>query len=300
MIRDLFIIILLPFIASACRLDLDQAYDTLSSRYYRTQLEICIAQQIRNCAIPENTVAPSSLSYAGNPFVFSTHTPITPINPTVDGNPTSYTVNPSLPTGVSINSETGQLFGRPLASKATTNYTVTASNPNGSTNFTLTLTVNFDPSSVPGLKFWVRAEGLGLTNGDPVNSWNDLSGTGNTVISGTAPVYNSITNTINGKPVIRFTYGGGHNLSKTSPVGVCSSDSGSVFFVARVSNVVNSNIFTIGPVGTGGREIQFLGSGVIAANKSGVSTASSYNTGIATTAIRHVAFLQNGTTNIVF
>lgn len=60
------------------------------------------------------------------------------------------------------------------------------------------------PGGVTGLALWLDAAQLtGLTNGATVNTWNDLSGSGNnaTLASG-APTYQ--TNAINAKPVVRF------------------------------------------------------------------------------------------------
>lgn len=300
MIRDLFIISLLPFIASVCRLDLDQAYDTRSSRYYRTQLEICIAQQFRNCAIPGSTSAPSNLSYAGNPFTFSKNIAITPINPVITGEGLSFTVSPSLPSGLAINRETGQLSGTPLVLANTTKYVVTASNANGSTSFELSITVNFDPRAIAGLKFWVRAEDLALNNGDAVNSWTDLSGTGNTLTAVNAPTFYSTANTINGKPVVRFIHNT-NSLVNTSPTGVSASDSASIFFVLRSVTNNNHNVLIIGPVGTGARQILIVNTtGVLESNRSGLAVVASHAASWTVGLIKQAAILQNGSSNIIF
>jgi len=92
--------------------------------------------------ITVNDTAPSALSYAGSPFVFTINNPITAVNPTVTGTPTSYSVAPALPTGLSINTTTGQLAGTPTAIAANATYTVTATNSGGSTTFGLNITVN--------------------------------------------------------------------------------------------------------------------------------------------------------------
>jgi len=157
----------------------------------------------------------------------------------------------------------------------------------------------FDLNQVPGRKFWIRAEGLPLANGTTVTSWTDLSGTGNDLIPGVAPTFYSATNTINGKPIVRFLYGSGNNLLKTSPVGVSASDSGSVFFVVRLPLTVNSNVLTIGTSGGAGREVQITAGGIVALNKSGSFTVASYNSGWVANAVHQVSILQNGGTNVV-
>lgn len=157
----------------------------------------------------------------------------------------------------------------------------------------------FDLNQVPGRRLWIRAEGLTFTNGTAVTNWTDLSGNGNDLVPGVAPTFYSATNTINGKPVVRFQYGPGNNLLKTSPVGVSASDSGSIFFVARVPLTVNSNVITIGTTGGGGREVQITGGGIVALNKSGSSSVATYNSGWVANSVHQVSILQNGATNVV-
>ncbi|MCB1193750.1 MAG: putative Ig domain-containing protein [Leptospiraceae bacterium] len=115
--------------------------------------------------ITVNDAAPSSLSYAGNPFVFTKDATITAVNPTVTGTPVSYSVTPALPTGISINTTTGQLAGTPtVLSTTATNYTVTATNSGGSTTFVLTITVN---DAIPTISYtgspFILGQGTGTT-----------------------------------------------------------------------------------------------------------------------------------------
>ncbi len=284
---------------NVCKLNLTQPYDTRTADFYETQFIVCIVQQFKNCAILNLESPPSSLRYETNSFVFTKYLAISPVSPTVTGNSITYSVSPALPSGLTIDSTTGKLSGTPLESASLKTYTVTASNSGGSKSFQISITINFDPLLVPGLRFWVKAEGLPLTNGASVTSWTDLSNSGNTVIPGTAPTYYSSINTINGKPVVRFLYGSGHNLNKTSPLEVSVSDSGSIFFVARYVLAVNSNVMTIGTIGAGAREVQITSSGIIALNKSGVTTVASYSAGWATGTVHQVSILQNAATNIL-
>ena len=91
-----------------------------------------------------STDAPANLRYL-SPLVFTAGQDITPISPTVNGTVTSYTVS-SLPAGLIINATTGEISGTPTAVSAAANYTVTASNTNGSTTFDLHITIQ---SSTP-------------------------------------------------------------------------------------------------------------------------------------------------------
>jgi hypothetical protein len=75
---------------------------------------------------------PTALSYP-TPTLFAVNQPIVPINPTVQGMVTSYSVAPALPAGVALDSSSGTISGTPTATQAATTYKVTASNTGGST-----------------------------------------------------------------------------------------------------------------------------------------------------------------------
>ena len=63
----------------------------------------------------------------------------------------------------------------------------------------------FSPADVGGLKLWLRADSLGLADGDPIALWEDQSGNGNDFIqsaSSARPTYQ--TNEFGSMPVVRF------------------------------------------------------------------------------------------------
>lgn len=63
----------------------------------------------------------------------------------------------------------------------------------------------FGPRSVPGLKLWLTADALSLSDGDPVSAWPDSSGQGNTATQATGakqPLYKAAQ--VNNRPVVRF------------------------------------------------------------------------------------------------
>lgn len=66
---------------------------------------------------------------------------MTPLTPSVSGRVTSWSVDKTLPSGVSLNSGTGVISGTPTASMQMTNYEITASNEDNSGTTTLILTV---------------------------------------------------------------------------------------------------------------------------------------------------------------
>lgn len=90
--------------------------------------------------------APSGLSY-GTPPAFVLNQPITPLKPSVMGTVTSYSVSPTLPSGLSISGTTGVISGTPTVVTPKTTYTVTASNAGGSTTASLSIVVSSEGSA---------------------------------------------------------------------------------------------------------------------------------------------------------
>lgn len=64
----------------------------------------------------------------------------------------------------------------------------------------------FSPSDIAGLKLWLKADAItGLSDGDPVTTWEDASSANNDATQGTAnvkPLYK--TAIVNSLPVVRF------------------------------------------------------------------------------------------------
>jgi gliding motility-associated-like protein len=84
--------------------------------------------------------APSGLSYT-TPQGYEEGIDITPLDPNVTGFVASYSVSPSLPAGLILDTSTGRIFGTPTLAKPTTTYVVTATNSTGSTSTNLVITV---------------------------------------------------------------------------------------------------------------------------------------------------------------
>lgn len=64
----------------------------------------------------------------------------------------------------------------------------------------------FNPARIAGLKVWLAADQIaGLNDADPVASWTDLSGSGNTVTQGTGAKQPTFKiGILNGLPIVRF------------------------------------------------------------------------------------------------
>jgi hypothetical protein len=88
------------------------------------------------------TVKALSLSYSPSTITATVGQAIAAATPTVNGNISSYTVAPALPSGLTLNSTTGIISGTPTTVAAQATYVVTASNASGSTTASLQITVN--------------------------------------------------------------------------------------------------------------------------------------------------------------
>ena len=83
-----------------------------------------------------------SISYNPNTFDLTQNVAMSTVTPTVAGTVTSWSISPSLPTGLSLSSSNGAISGTPTAISSTTNYTITASNSGGSDTAVVTITVS--------------------------------------------------------------------------------------------------------------------------------------------------------------
>ena len=110
-------------------------------------------------SITVEDAAPAGLAYTTGTAVYTVGTPIPANSPTSTGGAvTSYSVNPALPAGLSLDDDTGIISGTPTAVTAKASYTVMASNATGSTTATLTITVNAAAAGVqfiPNMNQWI-------------------------------------------------------------------------------------------------------------------------------------------------
>jgi len=88
--------------------------------------------------------APTNLSYPATTIAAISGHVITGDTPTVVGVVSNWSVTPSLPAGLSLNSTTGAISGTPTAVTASSNYIVTAANTGGAANATLQIAVVAD------------------------------------------------------------------------------------------------------------------------------------------------------------
>lgn len=87
-------------------------------------------------------VAPTSLTFTTPSTLYVTNEPITPNAPVATGGPiATFSVSPSLPTGLSLNAVTGIISGTPAAVQSLVVYTITGSNSAGSVQAQVRITV---------------------------------------------------------------------------------------------------------------------------------------------------------------
>jgi hypothetical protein len=90
----------------------------------------------------QSVVPPSALSYTPSSASGTVDIAISTLTPSVTGTVTSYAVNPTLPSGLSLDAASGVISGTPSAVSASATYTVTATNGTGSTTATVMIEVS--------------------------------------------------------------------------------------------------------------------------------------------------------------
>ncbi|MEC8249111.1 MAG: putative Ig domain-containing protein, partial [Candidatus Thermoplasmatota archaeon] len=126
-----------------------------------------------------NDVAPSSIQYNPNSFTETVDAAMSNlVTPTYSGGAiTSWTVTPSLPIGLSLNSN-GVISGTPTVVTPQTVYTITGSNTGGSDSTTVTIQVN-DKAPV----FYYSVTQIQMTKGQPQSLTPTVSSFGGAVVS---------------------------------------------------------------------------------------------------------------------
>jgi len=124
-----------------------------------------------------NDVAPT-ISYGSTSLTLEKGTTMTTETPTVGGGTiTSWSVSPSLPAGLSLDSSTGAISGTPSAVTSSANYTITATNTGGSDTATITIVVN---DIAPVVSY--STSSFTLTKGTAMTTTSPTS-TGGTVVT---------------------------------------------------------------------------------------------------------------------
>ncbi len=72
----------------------------------------------------------------------------------------------------------------------------------------------FDPSTIAGLKLWLKADAEAYNDGDAVTTWHDQSGNSNNAGGGVSPTFK--TGIVNSLPVVRFNGSSNYLTSSTN------------------------------------------------------------------------------------
>ncbi len=226
--------------------------------------------------ITVNDIAPSALSYT-TPNVFTKGTTIPNLNPTISGGAvTSYSIAPSLPTGLNFNTSTGRISGTPTVITATATYTVTANNSGGSTSFDVVITVNdIAPSGLSYTSPNVFTKGTTITDLNPTVSGGSVTSYSIAPSLPTGLNFDTVTGIISGTPTV---------VSSNATYTVTASNSGgSTTFgvVIRVNDVAPNGLsYTTPNVFTRGTTITSLNPTVSGGTVISYSITPSLSTGL--------------------
>ncbi|KAK8791776.1 hypothetical protein WA158_005153 [Blastocystis sp. Blastoise] len=86
-------------------------------------------------------VAPIDLSYTASPFIYHKNIPVS-LSPIIVGAELTYTIDPALPNGLTINQINGVISGTPTTYSDITTYTITATNTAGSVSTTIMIFID--------------------------------------------------------------------------------------------------------------------------------------------------------------
>ncbi len=174
---------------------------------YTIQGSNSIGNTQASVSITVNDAAPTGLTYSSNPATYTKGTLITPNTPSNGGGTiTAYTVmGTALPAGLNLDGATGVITGTPTAITPTASYIIQGSNVTGSTQVSVSITVNDQPPS--NLTYSTNpatyVKGTAITPNTPSNSGG---GIGMYAVVGPALpaglILNTTTGVISGTPTV--------------------------------------------------------------------------------------------------
>ena len=206
------------------------------------------------------TVTAPTISYAGSPYTYYSGTTIASLTPSVTGIPTSYSISPALPAGLSFNTATGVISGSATVASAATSYTITANYNSGVTATTsINVTVLTPTLSYTGSPY-TYTTGVAISNLIPTVTGSPLNYSISTALP-TGLNFNTSTGVISGTPTvtsvsssytITANYNGG--ITATAAINITVNPPAPVISYTPSTNSydVGSAISNLTPANTGG------------------------------------------------
>lgn len=213
------------------------------------------------------------ISYAGSPVVSDVGRAITSLSPTnLGGGISSWSISPSLPSGLTFNTSSGMISGTPAGTLSLSNYTITATGRGGTDTATVTLT--FAAPSLPDISISPTAisaiAGTAITTLTPTNTGGLINSWSITPTLPAGLTLNATTGAISGTPTTEsatttFTltavnFSGSDTASVEITVAAALSAPAPVTPTPTPSPVQTSKIVSISPQeGPVGQEIVVVG-----------------------------------------
>ena len=109
--------------------------------YFGTITYLCSGGEFYESGRECTVNPPTYVTYGEDTYTWYTKKEITPLTPTCDGQSVSYSALPNLPAGVTLNSQTGVISGKPTVASEETRYSIFCRNEGGPVNTVLKITV---------------------------------------------------------------------------------------------------------------------------------------------------------------
>jgi Putative Ig domain/Secretion system C-terminal sorting domain len=243
---------------------------------------------------------PPAISYTPSTNIYMVGIAIAALSPTIiTGTPSSYSITPALPAGLTFNAVTGVISGTPTALSALITYTVTASNAGGNGNTTVKISCVNPPapiiSYVPSTNTYTT--GIAITSLTPTNTGG--AAVGGYTISTPLPIgltFNTVTGVISGTPTvvsltttytITATNAGG---SGSTTVTITVNPPAPVISYTPSTNIYSNGtaITPLSPANTGGAAVSYsisapLPTGLLFSTTTGIISGTPTATSTATT-----------------
>jgi hypothetical protein len=226
---------------------------------------------VATISLTVNDIPPSNLTYSTNQAVYSKGVAISSNSPSSSGGTiVSYAVSPALPSGLSLNTSTGIISGKPTAGARGT-YTITAANTGGSTTLALNITV---------VSIYVSPKGSDTTGdgslGNPFQTLQQAANIANpgdviNAMSGAYSVFTLSNKQTSGLPIV-FLGGGKANINL--PNGTIPPLGTDPAIDISASNVVFDGFLVNGELGPNQYGIVINGDNVTVSNNQFITTFS--------------------------